>query len=244
MLQMSNNINLRCFNWKCDWNLFINYLYSLEDIKYRDFSKKITPGEFTMIGIRIPRLREISKEIYKSDYTTFLKLDDHNIFEVRLLKGFVIAQIKDLNLFRNYFDEFLSYINNWAICDSFLSSAKIIRKDRDYFFQKASNLLINKNEFENRVAFVLLLNYFVTEDYIYRLIDLIDGYRSDKYYANMALGWLLSIMYIKFRDITTAYLLKANLSSLVKKITFSKIRDSYRVTKDEKENLKKMINFS
>ena len=47
-------------NWsKDDYKEFINYLLSLEDINYRDFTKGLIPGKDNIIGIRAPILKKI-----------------------------------------------------------------------------------------------------------------------------------------------------------------------------------------
>ena len=56
----------------------------------------------------------------------------------------------------------------------------------------------------------------------------------------MATSWLLSICYIKQKDKTIIYLKNNNLDTFTIKKTISKICESYRVTKEEKENLKKV----
>lgn len=225
-----------------DWHkgngTLLNYLDSIKEPNYRDFSKKLTPGEFTMLGVRIPILKNIAKSISKGDYEIFLKLNDKNIFELRLIKGQVIANLKDLDEYKKYLDEFIPLIDNWAICDTFLCSSKIIKKDRPYFYRKARSLLNTRDEFENRVAFLILLCYFVEKDYLDDAFELIKGYESDKYYANMALAWLLSVMFVKFPEETKIFLLENPFDEQVTKYTIRKIKDSYRVSKENKEWLK------
>lgn len=231
-------------DWSKDYDQFLNYLYSIKDVKYRDFSKKITPGEFEMIGIRIPYLKTIAKKIYKNtDYKSFLKIDDNNTFELIMLKGLVIANIKDSNEFKYYFNYFLPYINNWAICDIFLAASKTIKKNEEYYFKESCRLIKLNDEFKNRVGFVLLLDYFVSDKYIDRILDITNGYKSDKYYANMSLAWLLSVCYIKYPEKMKKYLQNCNLNRDVIKKSIQKIRDSYRVSREDKEQLKKLITF-
>ena len=53
----------------------------------------------------------------------------------------------------------------------------------------------------------------------------------------MAEAWLLCEMYIKFPKETTHFLEKNNLNKFTQNKAISKIHDSYRVSKEEKELL-------
>ena len=241
MSQKMFSLNFASFNWDNDAKVFVDYLYSIGDKKYKDFSKKITPGDFEMIGINIPILKKISKEILKGDYKSFLNIEYNHIFEVRMLKGLVISQIKDMSTYKRYFSWFLPQIDNWAICDIFLSSSKIIKEDKEYFLNKCRDLLLNRDEFLNRIAFVILLNYFMEEEYFDSIILLINGYRNDKYYANMAISWLLSVMCVKMPLEFKNNVASLNIDDTVKKMTLRKICDSYRVSDIDKEYYKKIL---
>ena len=47
-------------------------LYLLRDEKYQKFQSKLCPGVENIIGVRIPKLRQIAKEIAKGDWREFL----------------------------------------------------------------------------------------------------------------------------------------------------------------------------
>ena len=55
----------------------------------------------------------------------------------------------------------------------------------------------------------------------------------------MAVAWLLSICYIKEKEATINYLKNSHLDDFTLRKTISKINDSYRVSKEEKEQLKR-----
>ncbi len=220
--------------WSRDLPKFVEYLKSISEEKFRDFSKKITPGEFTMLGIRFPILRSIAKEIAKYDYQEFLEVEDQNIFEIKILKGYIIGNIKDFEIYKEYFFKFLPSIDNWAICDTFIASSKIIKKHPDYFLDTAKELLRTKDTYNNRVAFVIMLDYFTVDEYINKVFSLIDGYTSDEYYANMALAWLLAECYIKCCKQTKDYLKTHHFDREVMRYTVRKIKDSFRVSPENK----------
>ena len=63
--------------------------------------------------------------------------------------------------------------------------------------------------------------------------------QSDKFYINMAESWLICEIYIKFPKETEEFLKKNNLNKFTQNKAISKIHDSYRTGKDEKELLNK-----
>jgi len=237
---LQNNMKIQDINWNKEEDNFYNYLYSLQEEKYKDFAKSLIPGNVILIGIRLPILKKIAKEIMKTDYKSFLNLKDNNIFEVKMLKAFVIANIKDLKTYLSFFTKFIQTIDNWSICDSFIAASKIIEKNRETFYTIIEKLLVNKKEFNNRVGFVILLNYYIVDEYIDDVLTIIDLYKNDTYYANMALAWLLCEAYIKYPQKMQTYLSNVTLNKNIKKNMIRKIKDSYRVPKSNKEWLKKI----
>ena len=218
----------------------IEYLRSISEEKYKTFSKGLIPGEFEMIGVRIPTLKRIAKEISKGDYEAFLKIEDDDIFELKMLKGQVIANIKDKDEYEAQFFKYLPKITDWSLCDTFVASSKVISRNRERFFEIAKDLLKEKDEFKNRIAFVILLDYFVNDEYYKQIYSLIKGYESEYYYSNMALAWLISVLYVAYPSKTLQFLKKNRFSGEVIKYTIRKIKDSYRVSEDDKNALKEL----
>lgn len=221
-------------NWNSnDYREFINYLFSIRDIKYRDFHSSLNVGN-EVIGIRTPDIKRIAKEISKGNYTEFLSLIGNNYYEEITLYGFIICNIKDLDISRKYLDIFKYKINNWASCDLFCSSYKIVNKYKDYYYKYINDNIGSNNMWIRRLCFVLLLDYYVEEDYLNDIFTLCDKYNTSDYYVNMAIAWLISICWNKYRDITLKYILNNGLDDFTFNKTISKIRDSYRVSKEDK----------
>lgn len=231
-------------DWSKDFGKFLKYLESLSEEQFKDFSKQTTPGEFNIIGVRLPVLHGIANSIFKSKkYQEFLDTPDENIFEVRILKGYVIGNIKDVEEYKKQFEKFIPLINNWAVCDTFLASSKVIKKDLPYFYDVAVNLLKIDDEFSNRIAFVILLDYFVIDEYIDKVFSLIKDFKSDAYYANMGLSWLISEIFIKYPKETKKFLKKVSYDIKIRRYIARKIRDSFRVSKANKEWAKKYAGY-
>lgn len=227
-------------NFSIIWNKekykeYLNYLKSLGDLKYKEFNSKLITTKYEILGIKMPILRKIAKEIIKGDYHSFLSFNENNCFEEVMIKGFVIASIKDIEELEKYFYSYLDLIDNWAITDSFCNSLKIVNKNKEYFINIIDKLVSSSKEYYIRVGLIILLNFYLEEQYLDKIFNILDNIDSDLYYVNMARAWLLCEVFTKYSDITLKYLEHNKLNKFTINKTVSKIRDSYRVAKELKD---------
>ena len=217
---------------------FVKYLISLQDKKYKEFhSSLVLNSKYKMIGIRVPIMRNIAKMIAKTNIEEFLNYSQNEYYEEIMIQGLVISFIKDEKIFNRYFREYINKIDNWALCDSFCSSIKIVRNYEDKYFREAIKLALNKDEFISRVGLIIILNHFINLNNLKDIFNTINKIQSEKFYINMAEAWLLCEMYIKFPKNTKEFLKNNNLNKFTQNKAISKIHDSYRVSKEEKELL-------
>ena len=132
---------------------------------------------------------------------------------------------------------FINKIDNWAICDSFCSSIKIVRKYEEKYFKEAIKMALNKEEFISRVGLIMILNHFISQRNLKTILEILNKISSDKFYINMAEAWLLCEAYIKFPKEIKEYLKENKLNKFTQNKAISKIHDSYRVKREEKELL-------
>ena len=225
---------------KEDYKEFIKYLLSLQDIKYKDFhSSLVLSSKYEMIGIRVPIMRDVAKKIAKSNIEEFLEYAQNKYYEEIMIQGLVISHFKDEKLFYKYFIKFINKIDNWAICDSFCSSIKIVRNYEKKYFEEAIKMTLNGEEFISRVGLVMILNHFISQKNLDIIFNTLNIIQSDKFYINMAEAWLVCEMYIKYPKETKAFLNNNRLNKFTQNKAISKIHDSYRVNKEEKELLNK-----
>lgn len=208
-------------------NKIYNFLVQFKDEKFKAFSEKSVVSKLELIGVRIPKLRELAKTIEPFD------LRENATFEEILLFGLMLAKNKKLEYEQIY--DFVKKIDNWAICDCFVSSLQI-KKDEKFF--KFLVDLINENmqnEFVVRFAIVCFLRWFLPNkvDEIFKLINYI---KTDKYYINMASAWCYCEGLIKCYDSTLKYLFNAE--KWVKNKAIQKACESYRINEKQKVFLK------
>ena len=226
---------------KEEYKEFVKYLISVKDEKYKEFhSSLVLNSKYEMIGIRLPVMRDIAKEISKGNIEGFLNLAQDKYYEEVMIQGLVISHIKDEKVFYNYFKKYINKIDNWALCDSFCNSIKIVRKYEDKYFKESIKMALDESEFISRVGLVVILAHFVSKDNLNTIFDTLNKIQSDKFYINMAEAWLVCEMYIKFPKETKKFIENNNLSKFTQNKAISKIHDSYRVSKEEKELLNKL----
>ncbi len=202
------------------------------DKAYLKFNAKIVSSKYEMLGVRIPVLKSIAKEIDSFDLS-----EDPNYEEV-LIYGLVLAKKKDLK-----FDEisnFVSLIDNWAICDCFVSELKL-KKDDEFFKFLCENIKTHKvckeNEFIIRFSIVAFLRWFLPSK-TKQVFEVLADVDCDIYYINMAISWCLCEGIIKDYENTLPYFLKQ--TKWVRNKAIQKCVESFRIDGETKEYLKSL----
>lgn len=228
-------------NWNREnYQEFIKYLISIKEDKYREFHQSLVlNSKYKMLGIRLPIMRKIAKEISKTNIEEFLNVVENNYYEEVMIEGLVISYIKDENIFSKYHKAYIKKIDNWALCDTYCNSIKIVRKYKDKYFKEALKLSINKNEFISRTGLIMILSHFIEKDNLNEIFIVLNKIISNKYYINMAQAWLLCELFIKYKEETLKYLENHNLNKFTINKTISKIHDSYRVSTNDKNYINK-----
>ena len=211
-------------------------LKNLSDEKYKLFSKKLNPNIDNILGVRLPILRKIAKKIAKNDYKAFFLENDDEFMELTMLEGMVIGNLPYEKQIK-YIEKFVPKINNWAICDTFCTGLKFFKTKKHK--ETIEKYLNSKKEFELRFGFVILLNYFIEDEYNY-VLDKISKFNDEQYYAKMAVAWCLSYCIIKNYDKCIKDIQKIKMHSWVFKKGVTKAIESLKLTKIQKDELRKI----
>ncbi len=218
-------------------------LRGLADEKYREFHGKLIPGVDTVFyGVRVPALRKLARRLVKEDWRGFVELvRDSDVYEMNMLCGMVTALARcDFEEKLEFVERFLPSVNNWAVCDIVCGDMKDVKKNRERMLAFIEPYLESTEEYEVRFAVVILLQYFVTEEYVEEVLARYDKISHPGYYVKMAVAWGISVCFVKFREITLAYLSSCNLDDFVYNKSIQKMIESYRVSDEDKERLRGM----
>ena len=218
------------------------FLQKNADKKFQKFSATLTPNAQNIIGVKVPIIKQYAKELTKQNITLKDITLKNDIFEEIMLEGFLIAYGKtDFETFVKEIKNFVPKINNWAHCDLFCSALKRIKKNEDYFLNFIQPYLKSKQEFKVRFGLVILLGYYVKEEYLSFIFETLDNFKHDGYYAKMAAAWLLSVCFVKFPKETFAYAKHSKLDVWTFKKGIEKTKQSFRVSPEFKEKLNKFL---
>lgn len=216
-------------------------LISLSENKYKEFSSALIPNSDNMLGVRLPKLRKLASEIAVTDGLSSLEEEDI-YFEETMLRGMLIGALKiDTDKRLELISGFVPLINNWSVCDSFCASLKFIRKNRKLMWDFIEPYCRSDKEFYRRFGAVIMLDYFVDEEYIEYTLKRLSEIKTTEYYSSMAVAWAVSVCYVKFPKETKSFLLSGVLDDDTYNRTIRKICDSYRVQKADKDFLKTTI---
>lgn len=218
-------------------------LFELSDKKYHDFHSSLCPGTENIIGVRVPILRNYAKELFKeNDWKQVFKQIDNEYYEEIMLQGMLIGEAKneDINIILKYIEEYVPKIDNWAICDVFCAGLKITKKYKMEVWNFIQKFLKSDKEFEIRFAIVMILDFYIEEQYLEKAFEIFESVKSDEYYVKMAIAWAISVCLVKFYDKTVIFLSGCKLDSWTYNKAIQKSIESYRISNDKKENLKKM----
>lgn len=235
-------------NWSADdYNNLTEYLKSHADLKYKAFHSSLIPDNESnsFIGIRMPDMRKIAKEISKGNAREFLNISKAEYYEQRIISAIVTGLIKTENFedFISLVNNFIPKINNWAVCDGFCAGLKEVKKYKIKFFDYLTNYLESKNEWYIRFAFVIMLDYYLDNEFIDAVLARCDLVNSDKYYILMAQAWLIATAYAKQRETTHSYFLNNNLNDATFNKAIQKCIESRRVSDEDKKFLRTLKRY-
>ncbi len=216
-----------------------NFLLENKDDNYRDFHSKLCTTKYTILGINLPTLRKLSKELSKEDLNIFFDNCYNNYYEEVMIQGLSIGYSKyskedTLKLIKRYIPK----IDNWGICDSFCNTLKIVDKNKDFFLPFLLECLKSNEEFIVRFGIITLMNYYIEEKYIDIIVDNIKKINLDYYYVQMGQAWFFAESYLYYPDKINIILQNKELSKFVHNKSIQKMIESYRVSKEKKEYLK------
>lgn len=216
-------------------------ILELAEEEYQKFSAALLPNIDNVLGVRLPLLRKLAKEIAKGDWQKFMAIAELEYFEEVMLQGMVLGYVKgDIEDILSYVADFVPLIDNWSVCDSFCIGLKFTQNNKERVWQFLQSYLNSTQEYEIRFGVVMLINYYIEDRYIKEVLIRLDDVKHKGYYAKMAVAWAVSICYVKLPKPTMEYLYDNTLDDFTYNKALQKITESYRVDKETKDFIRSM----
>ena len=213
-------------------------LFDLADETYAAFQAKLTPtvDKSRFIGVRVPLVRKLAKEIYKTgNHEAFLRALPHSYYDENMLHGLIVSEIKEFDLCVEEVEAFLPYVDNWAVCD--IMSPKCFRKHKAELLPIIKTWIKSSEEYTIRFGLEMLMSHYLDEDFKPEYLCPAAAVRSDKYYVNMMTAWFFATALTKQWDSAIAYIEDRRLDVWVHNKTIQKARESYRISEEQKAYL-------
>lgn len=221
-------------------NSVTNTLFSIKDEQYKFFMAKLLPtvDETRLIGVRVPLIRKLARNINSAEKKSFLNALPHRFYEEDMLHAFLIAEEKDYFLCVQYLDAFLPYVDNWGVCDSL--RPKCFKNNKNLLIEDVKEWLNSDHPYTVRFAIEMLMVHFLDGDFRTEYLDLVSETDIDEYYVKMMVAWYFATALAKQYNFALPYLEECRLPLWTHKKAIQKAIESHRLTKEQKDYLRKL----
>lgn len=214
-------------------------LKALQDLQYQKFHSSLLSGVENIIGVRMPLLRKLAKDILRGNWREYLDVEiskPNTYYEEDIIQALLIGTSKiSLQERHTYIKAFVPKINNWAVCDLFCSTLKEVQRYPQEYWQMLMPYFNSTNAYDLRFASVMLLNHFTSDEFAEEALKLLEAIKHEDYYVKMGVAWAISIFYIKQPQLTLKLIKQNNLDDFTHNKAIQKIRESFRVSNEDKE---------
>jgi 3-methyladenine DNA glycosylase AlkD len=205
---------------------------------YAIFLDRLKCSDHPLLGIRTPKLTTLAKELAKTEGLLFI--DDFLLYEQVSYEEIILCY-KVMGLLRldrestqKYVDRLLCYNDGWATNDTLCSALTAIGKQREAYWPWIQGYLQSPNPWDIRFAIISMMNWYLTEEYAQRSLQVLSTVQSDFHYVIMGLGWFYATAFAKQREKTLPYLVEGILPPAVQKKAIQKCMESFRVSEEDK----------
>ncbi len=211
-------------------------LFELQDVKYREFHRGLVPtaAEDYIIGVRMPQLRQLAKEIEPAPF--FYELP-HRYYEENQLHAILISGMKDYDLCLHEVECFLPYVDNWATCDGL--RPRCFAKHTDNLQPYVQRWLASEHEYTVRFGIGVLEAFFLDKAFCSEQLQWVAAIRREEYYVKMMQAWYFATALAK--QWQAALPVIATLPEWVRHKTIQKACESFRVPQAHKDYLRSSI---
>lgn len=226
-------------------NKIIALLKSQADEAYKEFSQKLIPTKYEILGIRAPIMKDNIKRILRGEFgdsREVLGMLTDNTFEELAISGAIICGEKNLSVDerKKLIEGYVLKIDNWATNDSFVALSKFFKKNPKEYLEFVLDFLSRQGEFEVRYGVIVLMSYYLCDDFFDLVLEKLAEVSHQAYYVKMAVAWAYATALAKNYEKTLMVLKTNKLDRWTHNKTIQKARESFRISPSQKEELKSL----
>ena len=208
---------------------------------YAEFNKRIVNTKMPVIGVRVPNLRRLARELAPdmsaADISELLTAQNKS-FDYVLLCGLLITHARlDDQMAIDLTKQYLPHVDSWAHIDIFVEKKRRFAGEvwRDF----ALECLQSEAEFTVRYGVISLMTNFPDEAHIDQVFAALRNVKHDGYYVKMALAWLYATAAVHFFELTLAELENGHIDTWTRNKAYQKMRESRRFTSEQQDIIAK-----
>lgn len=204
---------------------------------YSDFNKRIVNTEMPVIGVRVPDLRRLARQLVSdvsvADISELLA-EKNQSFDYVLLCGLLITHTRlDDQTAIDLTKQYLLRVDSWAHIDVFVDKKR--RFAGELWWDFALACLQSEAELTVRYGVVSLMTNFLDEAHIDKVFAALQNITHDGYYVKMSLAWLYSTAAVNFFEPTLAELENEHIDTWTRNKAYQKMRESRRFTPEQQD---------
>ncbi|WP_408912742.1 DNA alkylation repair protein [Candidatus Nanosynbacter lyticus] len=202
---------------------------------YAEFNKRIVNTKMSVIGVRVPDLRRLARELASdmsaADISELLTVQNGS-FDYVLLCGLLITHARlDDQTAIDLTKQYLPRVDSWAHIDVFVDKKR--RFAGESWWNFALECLRSEAELTVRYSVVSLMTNFLDEAHINQVFAALRDITHDGYYVKMALAWLYATAAVNFFELTLAELENGHVDAWTRNKAYQKMRESRRFTPEQ-----------
>lgn len=221
----------------------IRRLFEMRDAEYAKLQSKLVPGtdDNAVIGVRIPVLRKFAKELTDAEKERFIARLPHKYYDENILHGVIVSGIKDASLCLERLEDFLPYVDNWAVCDTI--RPRCFAKKPEALTGRIPAWMASDRPYTVRFAMGMLMSYFLDGNFLPEYPEAVARTMEtspcrEEYYVRMMAAWYFATALAKQYDASLPYIEQRRLDAWTHNKTIQKAIESYRVTDEHKAYLR------
>jgi len=202
------------------------------------WEQRIINTKLLCIAVPSSVVKKFTDEISKGNFLKFLDFFAWENFTNTSINGGLICKIKDFETMVIYLTKYANKIDNWASCD--LLKFNINDKNKEKYFELSQKLIKSSKPFVRRLGITILFKFVGDDFYIDKIFAVLNSFENEtEYYVNMVNAWLFAESFTKQREKTIKFLKTHKLNKFTINKGVQKCRDSFRISKEDKEMLLK-----
>ncbi|MDR3125827.1 MAG: DNA alkylation repair protein [Candidatus Nomurabacteria bacterium] len=213
------------------------------DAAYIEFHQRITNTQQKLLGVRLPDLRRLARDLLGDDdyklIKNLVKFSEVKIYERVLLTGLMInyARLDEatkIHLTREY----LRLVDSWGQIDSTIAR----QPSSEAWWDFALECLQSPRELTVRYGVVWLMKNVNDIEKLYKVFRALTEVKHTGYYVKMAIAWLYAEVAVKHYQPTLAAL--PNLDTWTRRKALTKMLESRRFTSQQKTEIRALRDVS